>query len=113
MERGLHRDPLAASSQVVRRFRHEAQAVAQLNHPRITHIYDFGFQELPDGALRPFVVMELVPGRTLQDTLAGGRALPWSQAASIVSQIADALTAAHRRGLVHRDVTPSNVMVGP
>ena len=88
------------------RFVREAQAVARLCHPHIVGIYDFGY--LPDG--RPFLVMELLGGVSLGDVLLGG-ALPPAQAFSIATQLAEALAAAHARGVVHGDVTPSNVLV--
>ncbi|WP_238547120.1 serine/threonine-protein kinase [Actinoplanes friuliensis] len=88
------------------RIRLEARAAAGLRHPNIVEVYDFG-EAGPD---RPYVVMELVDGRTLDDVL-GGQALDWPAAAGICGQVAAALAAAHARGVVHRDVKPGNVMV--
>ncbi|MBV8760598.1 MAG: serine/threonine protein kinase [Deltaproteobacteria bacterium] len=90
----------------VERFVREAQAVARLRHPHIVEIYDFGY--LPDR--RPYLVMELLGGVSLGDVLMGGP-LPPSAALSVASQLAEALAAAHARGVVHGDVTPSNVLL--
>ena len=90
----------------VERFVREAQAVARLRHPHIVEIYDFGY--LPDR--RPYLVMELLGGVSLGDVLMGGP-LPQPAALSVASQLAEALAAAHARGVVHGDVTPSNVLL--
>ena len=90
----------------VDRFVREAQAVARLRHPHIVEIYDFGY--LPDR--RPYLVMELLGGVSLGDVLCGGP-LPPSAALSVATQLAEALAAAHARGVVHGDVTPSNVLL--
>jgi serine/threonine-protein kinase len=94
------------------RIRLEARAAAGLRHPNIVEVYDYG--EATDGAgqARPYVVMELVEGPTLDDLLKN-RALPWAAATRICAQVAAALAAAHARGVVHRDVKPGNVMVTP
>jgi serine/threonine-protein kinase len=92
------------------RIRREAQAVARLSHPGITNVFDYGEAVGEDGVTVPFVVMELVDGVSLADRLAQGP-LPWRSALDIAGQVADALATAHARGLVHRDVTPGNVML--
>ncbi len=89
-----------------RRVRGEARNAARLSHPHITNVYDYG--EAADGT--PFVVMELVDGQSLAARLASGP-LPWRSATRIAAQVASALAAAHVQGLVHRDVTPANVML--
>jgi serine/threonine protein kinase len=101
-----------ADSQRPARIRLEARAAAGLRHPNIVEVYDYG--EATDGAgqARPYVVMELVEGPTLDDLLKD-RALPWAAATRICAQVAAALAAAHARGVVHRDVKPGNVMVTP
>jgi serine/threonine-protein kinase len=94
------------------RIRLEARAAAGLRHPHIVEVYDYGEAVDASGRTRPYVVMELVEGPTLDDLLAG-RALPWDAATRIGAQVAAALAAAHARGVVHRDVKPGNVMVTP
>lgn len=94
----------------LRLLRIEALAAASLQHPHITQIYDYG--EHVAGQPQPYLVMELVDGVTLLETLrAHPRGLGWPRTAQIVAQLAAALAAAHARGVVHRDVTPSNVML--
>jgi serine/threonine protein kinase len=90
----------------VEQFLREAQAVARLCHPHIVEVFDFGY--LPDR--RPYIVMELLGGVSLADVLMGGP-LPVAAALSIATQLAEALAAAHARGVVHGDVTPSNVLL--
>ncbi|MEV6487286.1 serine/threonine-protein kinase [Actinoplanes sp. NPDC051633] len=96
----------AADPMLLDRIRIEARAAARLRHPHVVEVHDFGETE----AGLPFVVMELVDGRSLADLLVKGP-LPWRSAVTIGAQVADALSAAHARGIVHRDVKPSNVMV--
>ncbi|MEV4640008.1 serine/threonine-protein kinase [Actinoplanes sp. NPDC049548] len=90
------------------RIRLEARAAAGLRHPHIVDVYDYG--ETPGEPPLPYVVMELVEGRTLADLIAQD-GLPWRTAVPICAQVAAALAAAHARGVVHRDVKPGNVMV--
>jgi len=94
-----------------RRLRAEAQAAARLSHPNITNVYDYGEATTVDGEPVPYVVMELVDGESLAAVLARVRRLPWPTAVRICSEVAAALAAAHARGIVHRDVTPANVML--
>jgi serine/threonine-protein kinase len=101
---------LAADPVLREGVRREARAVASLNHPHITRVYDHGETALPDGSVVTYLVMELVEGRTLAARLTDGP-LPWPEAARIAGQVASALAAAHRAGLVHRDVKPANVML--
>ncbi|MET3423550.1 serine/threonine-protein kinase [Actinoplanes tereljensis] len=94
-----------------RRLQAEAQAAARLTHPNITNVYDYGEATTVDGEPVPFVVMELVQGESLAAVLARTRFLPWQHAVRIAAEVAGGLAAAHSRGIVHRDVTPSNVML--
>ncbi len=96
---------LADDAQYQARFRREAQAAASLDEPHIVPIHDFG--EL-DGRL--YVTMRLIDGKTIGELLVDGPLAP-QRAVSITEQIAAALGAAHRIGLVHRDVKPSNILV--
>ncbi|WP_433529731.1 serine/threonine-protein kinase [Micromonospora sp. CA-263727] len=90
--------------------REEARAAAQLVHPHVTSVHDYGETVSPDGTITSFVVMELLSGEELEFRLTEGP-LPWVEAVEIGAQIADALAAAHRLGIVHRDVTTANVMM--
>ena len=96
-----------------RRLRAEAQAAARLTHPNITNVYDYGEATTVDGEPVPYVVMELVDGESLAAVLARVRTLPWPTAVRIGAEVAAALASAHARGIVHRDVTPANVMLTP
>lgn len=90
------------------RFRREARAIAQLNHPNIVSIYDYGEQ-----GNTTYLVMPLIQGGTLRDVLAQRGMLPLGEAVPLLEQIGGALHYAHERGLVHRDVKPANILVGP
>jgi serine/threonine protein kinase len=96
---------LAEDALALERFQREARLVASLNHPHICTLYDVGDQ---DG--RPYLLMELLDGGTLQARLAQG-ALPIEQTIEWGIQIADALDAAHARGIVHRDLKPANIII--
>jgi eukaryotic-like serine/threonine-protein kinase len=98
-------EELAADDHATRRFVREARATARLAHPNVARVYDFG----RDGGA-PFLVMELLEGETLASRVASGP-LPPAEAARVAAEVADALDAAHHRGIVHRDVKPSNVMM--
>jgi serine/threonine protein kinase len=87
------------------RFSREARAAAALSHPNICQLYDFGEAEG-----RPYIVLEYLPGGTLEDRLSSGEPLPAHEAARIAREIASGLAHAHARGLVHRDIKPGNVL---
>ncbi len=93
------------------RIRAEALAVARLVHPHITSVYDYGEATLADGATVPFVVMELVHGESVAARVAKVGPLPWRVAVATGAEVAGALATAHAQGVVHRDVTASNVML--
>jgi len=89
----------------------EARAYGRINHSRIAQVFDYGETDRPGGPPAPYIVMELVEGDSLSSRLADGTALPWRSATVIAAQIAQALAAAHARGLVHRDIKPGNVII--
>jgi eukaryotic-like serine/threonine-protein kinase len=100
---------LSADPQLRQRFEHEARAVSSLNHPNICALYDVGEASTAGDPIR-FFVMELVDGESLADRLTRGP-IPLNQALHYGIEIVDALSSAHRRGIVHRDVKPGNVML--
>jgi eukaryotic-like serine/threonine-protein kinase len=102
------RGELADDPTFLERFRREARAAAALSHPGVAGVYDYG--ELGGSA---FIVMELVEGETLAERIAATGRLPFTEAFAIGEQVARALAAAHAHGLVHRDVKPANVLLGP
>ena len=92
----------------IQRFRYEAQAAANLNHPNIVSVYDWGNE-----GDAYYIVMEYVEGRELKDLLREQGAFTPERAAEVAAEIAAALQFAHRRNLVHRDIKPQNVIITP
>ena len=91
----------------VARFQREAEVLASLNHPNIAAIYNL---EEADGSR--FLVLELVEGDTLADRIAHGP-IPWNESFVMAKQIAEALEAAHEKGVTHRDLKPANIKITP
>ena len=89
----------------LRRFEQEARSASSLNHPNIVTIYELGKVDSTR-----YIAMELLPGGTLRDQLAGG-ALPFNRVLSIATQLGEALAKAHEIGIVHRDIKPENLML--
>ncbi|MFI1196246.1 serine/threonine-protein kinase [Micromonospora sp. NPDC020750] len=100
----------AADPQLRATIQREARAAARLTHPHVTQVYDYGEATLAAGTVLPYLVMELVDGHSLADRLTAGP-LPWPEAVRVAGQVAAALAAAHRIGVVHRDVKPGNIML--
>jgi serine/threonine-protein kinase len=103
----LLKDRYAADDDFVERFRREATSAAALSSPFIVPVFDRG--ETEDGAY--YIAMEYLPGGTLEDRIARARRLPPREAVEVAIQVAEALQAAHGRGIVHRDVKPGNVLL--
>lgn len=97
----------AVDENFVERFRREAQSAANLSHPNIVGVYDWGKFE---GTY--FIAMEEVQGRTLADVLKSNKQLTAKQAAEIASEVAAALGSAHDGGVAHRDIKPANILIG-
>lgn len=100
---------LADNPEVIARFEREVEANARLDHPNIVAALDCGTTE--NGSA--YLVMQLAEGRTLSAALNSDGALPWRRACELGLEIAEALTAAHEVGVIHRDVKPSNVVLVP
>ncbi|MFC4334370.1 serine/threonine-protein kinase [Salininema proteolyticum] len=92
------------------RFQHEAQSVAALRSPGIVALYDYGEEETEQGAV-PYLVMELVEGKSLSDLLKERGRLPYDEALSILATAAEALAVAHEKHIIHRDIKPANLLV--
>jgi serine/threonine protein kinase len=101
------REQFADDEEFVERFKREAQSAAALTHSHIVQVYDRG--ETEDGS--SYIAMEYVPGGTLKERISSGGPLEPGVAASLALQIAEALSAAHERGVVHRDIKPQNVLL--
>jgi serine/threonine protein kinase len=100
-------EEFAKDADRVARFQREAKLLASLNHPNIASIY--GLEE-SDGT--HFLVLELIEGDTLADRIKGG-AIPVEESLKLALQIAEALEAAHEKGVIHRDLKPANIKVTP
>jgi serine/threonine protein kinase len=112
----MHRE-IAGDSDQLERFRREARAVAQLNHPHVVSVIDAGEEPSPEdehpGAGTPYIVLEYVDGETLKTLIRRGGPLEIPQALAYSIEIARALAVAHEHQIVHRDVKPHNILIDP
>ncbi len=100
------KEELAGDADFHRRFQDESQAVAMLSHPNIVAVYDVSRSSDTE-----YIVMELVDGITLKQYMQQKGALPWREALHFITQIMKALSHAHSRGIIHRDIKPQNIMI--
>src|SRR5579862_1468879 len=98
---------VAEDTEKLARFVQEARAASALSHPNAAHIYEIGEEKG-----RHFLAMEYIEGQTLEKKLSG-EPLPMAEIVPIAIQVADALDAAHTRGIAHRDIKPANLMIDP
>jgi eukaryotic-like serine/threonine-protein kinase len=101
------RKQFAGDEEFAERFKREAMSAASLSHPNIVQVYDRG--ETEEGS--SYIAMEYVPGGTLKERISGEGPLEAADAAALGAQVAEALGAAHERGMVHRDIKPQNVLL--
>ncbi len=98
---------MAQNKEIVQRFNAEARAVNMINHPNIVQVFDFG--QLPDG--RHYIVMEFLNGQDLSELIEEKAPFPIRDTLSILHQISLGLEAAHKRGVIHRDLKPDNIII--
>jgi hypothetical protein len=103
----LLKEHYAQNEGFVERFRREARSAGSLSHPHIVPIFDWG--ETGDGMY--YIAMEYLPGGTLKERIMSKGALPARAAAAVALQIAEALRTAHKKGIIHRDVKPRNILI--
>jgi serine/threonine protein kinase len=98
---------LLSDVEIVRRFEREARTATSISHPNVVTVYDSGTTPTK----QPYMVMEYVEGKTLEDVLQQQQVLPLKRLVSIFTQVCAALAAAHEKGVIHRDLKPSNIML--
>lgn len=104
------RSELVRDSTFVSRFRKEALSAAGLNHPGIVAVYDSGEEENESGSRTPYIVMEYVSGQTLREIIQRGERLELERIITITRGILEALDYSHKKGIIHRDIKPGNIM---
>mgnify|MGYP001032578885 CR=1 FL=1 len=106
----IMRPDLARDETFYLRFRREAQNSASLNHPSIVAIYDQGEEPTADGSL-PYIVMEIVEGDTIRDIVRMDGPMELERALGVMADVCGALDFSHKKGIIHRDVKPANIMI--
>lgn len=106
----IMRPELARDETFYQRFRREAQNSASLNHPSIVAIYDTGEEHTDDGDL-PYIVMELVEGDTIRDLVRTDGPMDVTRALGVMADVCGAIDFSHKKGIIHRDVKPANIMI--
>jgi serine/threonine-protein kinase len=101
------------ASELVARFRREAQAAGRLNHPHIVSIYEYGEDADAAAGGEPisFIAMEFIRGKELRDYFEANERFPLKEVERIMSEMLDALQHAHERGVIHRDIKPANIIL--
>ncbi len=105
------RSELVRDATFVSRFRKEALSAAGLNHPGIVAVYDSGEEENSSGSRTPYIVMEYVSGQTLREIIQRGERMDLERVITITKGILEALDYSHKKGIIHRDIKPGNIMI--
>ncbi|TWG21035.1 serine/threonine-protein kinase [Actinoplanes teichomyceticus] len=104
---------LMSDREFITRFRSEARMMAQLRHPGVVQVYDYGENAVVDGERFDYLVMEFIEGTSLSNRIQQAGRLSPAETMTLTAGVADALHAAHQAGIIHRDVKPANLLVRP